>query len=216
MPYTFAIIKPDVTSTLKDVTLLEHIESSGFNVHSMYSSFPTETMLRAHYAETIAKRGELIGRYVVDSMSEHFIIPLLIEGGPDVVFRFREYVGSSFDPKKNGVDTLRYRFSNDTLERANLEGRAVRNALHASDSNENAEFEINLWFNKFLDSDVLRHHNPESKGYLVDGASGHVFATPWVDRRAGTLQHKTTTHIYSLKRESNGTPFDFNQFRLSA
>ena len=45
-----------------------------------------------------------------------------------------------------GVDSFRGDFAFDTYQLADASNRPIQNLIHASDSVENAENEINLWF----------------------------------------------------------------------
>ena len=56
----------------------------------------------------------------------------------------RSLVGAT-NPKEAKVNTLRYLYSDDDYEKADLENRLVNNVIHASDSIESAKREIELW-----------------------------------------------------------------------
>ena len=62
-----------------------------------------------------------------------------------VLFR-SGFVGAT-EPSKADKGTIRADFaSEESYEKANSVGRALRNLIHASDSIENAEREISVWF----------------------------------------------------------------------
>ena len=44
--------------------------------------------------------------------------------------------------------TIRGDFSHDTIDLANEQNRPLRNIIHASDTVEDGEKEVNLWFSK--------------------------------------------------------------------
>src|SRR3989338_5039054 len=49
------------------------------------------------------------------------------------------------DPSQAGSNTIRGKFSGDSLEKSRAEGRIVRNVLHRSNSPEDAMREIKIW-----------------------------------------------------------------------
>ena len=49
------------------------------------------------------------------------------------------------DPAQAPFDTIRGKYSTDSLNRAIAEGRPVRNVIHRSDSIAEAELEIEVW-----------------------------------------------------------------------
>jgi len=57
----------------------------------------------------------------------------------------RKITGST-EPLTSDVGTIRGDFTIDSYEVSDLDGRAVRNLIHASGSPEEAEKEIALWF----------------------------------------------------------------------
>ncbi|MEI7667708.1 MAG: nucleoside-diphosphate kinase, partial [Erysipelotrichaceae bacterium] len=63
----------------------------------------------------------------------------------DIVAQVRTIVGPT-DPAKADPNTIRGRFGTDTMEKSKSEKRLLRNLIHASDSDENAQKELELWF----------------------------------------------------------------------
>jgi nucleoside-diphosphate kinase len=59
----------------------------------------------------------------------------------------RKLVGGT-EPRTSDVGTIRGDFVHDSYEIADLDGRSVRNVVHASGSPEEAENEIAIWFDK--------------------------------------------------------------------
>ena len=66
--------------------------------------------------------------------------------GANAVSIIRKITGAT-EPLSSDVGTLRGDFTIDSYGLADVDGRAVRNLLHASGSPEEAEKEIALWFN---------------------------------------------------------------------
>ena len=57
----------------------------------------------------------------------------------------RKIVGNTL-PSKADMGTIRADYSIDTPLIANVEARSIHNLIHASETEEEAENEINLWF----------------------------------------------------------------------
>jgi nucleoside-diphosphate kinase len=57
----------------------------------------------------------------------------------------RKLVGGT-EPRSSDVGTIRGDFVLDSYTLADIDGRAVRNLVHASGSDKESEAEINLWF----------------------------------------------------------------------
>ena len=49
------------------------------------------------------------------------------------------------NPQDAGADTIRGKYSDDSYEKASAAVRLVNNVIHASDSHESAQRELNIW-----------------------------------------------------------------------
>ena len=65
--------------------------------------------------------------------------------GAHVVDVVRKVTGGT-DPRNSDMGTIRGDFVLDSYTMADTDGRSVRNLVHASGANEEAEKEIPLWF----------------------------------------------------------------------
>ena len=92
-----------------------------------------------------------IGRHIVKWKREYEtagdIIGVIIEGN-DAAKRTRAFIGYT-DPSKADKGTVRGDLGNDSIMKANMEKRAVKNLLHASDE-ERAEIEIKYFEENFF------------------------------------------------------------------
>jgi nucleoside-diphosphate kinase len=75
--------------------------------------------------------------------------------GAHAVGIVRKMVGST-EPLTSDVGTIRGDFVLDSYQMSDLDGRAVRNVIHASGSVEEAKGEIDLWFN---DKEVMKYRH---------------------------------------------------------
>lgn len=131
MNQTLAIIKPDATGSGKAGQILAHIEAAGFVLRAARMLRMTRAQARAFYAVHSERP---FYDSLVDFMTSGPCIPLVLEA-PDAVPRLREVIGAT-DPVEAAEDTVR---------RLHAESKE-RNAIHASDSDENAGREIAFFF----------------------------------------------------------------------
>jgi len=89
-----------------------------------------------------------IGRRVKESLFEYMvsgpIIAMVVEG-LHAIDMVRKLAGNTL-PVFAEMGTVRGDFSVDSPAVANIEGRAIHNIMHASETPEEAENEIGLWF----------------------------------------------------------------------
>ncbi|TSC63157.1 MAG: nucleoside-diphosphate kinase [Parcubacteria group bacterium Gr01-1014_106] len=72
------------------------------------------------------------------------VVALVLQG-TNAIRNVRQLVGST-DPLVADIGTIRGDLTIDTIQLADLEGRSVRNLVHASGDPEEAEREIPIWF----------------------------------------------------------------------
>lgn len=128
---TLAIIKPDAVSKNLIGKVLAHLEDAGFVVKEMRMRRLSTAEARRFY-EVHAERpfyGSL-----VEFMTSGPCVPMVLER-EDAVAALRETIGAT-DPAKAAEGTVRKLYA-ESVE---------RNAIHASDSPENAAREIGFFF----------------------------------------------------------------------
>lgn len=90
--------------------------------------------------------GKMIKGWNIDLITRGPVLAMIWEG-PEAVDVVRKIAGPT-NPVKALPGTIRGDFSWDNFEVANDELRSVYNILHASGNEEEAKFEIKLWFSK--------------------------------------------------------------------
>lgn len=128
---TFAMVKPDAVSTGKGGAILAHIEKQGFGIRAMRMVRLTRVEAEAFYA---VHRERPFYSELVEFMSSGPVVALALEGS-DAVAAWRTAIGAT-DPAEAADGTIRKLF-------AESKGR---NAVHGSDSDENAAREIAFFF----------------------------------------------------------------------
>jgi len=74
-------------------------------------------------------------------------IVIMVWEGNQAVNIVKKLVGGT-EPTTSDVGTIRGDLTLDSYELSNFAGRAVRNLIHCSDKPEEAQREIDIWFNK--------------------------------------------------------------------
>ena len=129
--HTLAIIKPDAVASGKAGKILAHLEGAGFTVRAMRLARLNKAQAGAFYA---VHQGRPFYDELVDFMMSGPVIPMVLEAD-DAVAKLRETIGAT-DPAEAADGTVRKLY-------AESKGR---NAIHASDSDENAHIEIGFFF----------------------------------------------------------------------
>lgn len=128
---TFAMIKPDAVASGNTGNIVQAVEAAGFAIRAMRQVRLTRTEAEAFYA---VHRGRPFYGELVDFMSSGPAVAMALEAD-DAVAGWRRAIGAT-DPAEAAEGTIRKRF-------AESKGR---NAVHGSDSDENALREIAFFF----------------------------------------------------------------------
>lgn len=124
----------------KDETWITRLGEKGFAVFDEYGIDPKEYMGTNDKKEA----GTMVRKWLIDYLMEAPVVALIIEG-VHAVDMVRKIAGTTL-PSKADIGTIRGDFSVDSPASANLEGRAIKNIVHASENKEEAEHEIAHWF----------------------------------------------------------------------
>jgi nucleoside-diphosphate kinase len=133
MSQTLAIIKPDAVEAGKAGKILAHLEGAGFTVRALEMMSLDQAQAGAFYA---VHRGRPFYDDLVEFMTSGPVIPMVLEA-EGAVAKLREAIGAT-DPAEAAEGTIRKLY-------AESKGR---NAIHASDSDENAASEIAFFFSE--------------------------------------------------------------------
>ena len=102
-----------------------------------------------------AKIGPEIRKWLIDYMVSAPLVKMVVEG-THAVDMVRKISGPTM-PYLADMGTIRGDFSNDSPALANAEKRAVANIMHASETPEEAEHEIQYWFKGVKPHSYKRH-----------------------------------------------------------
>lgn len=131
MSLTLAIIKPDAVAAGNAGKILAHLEGAGFTVRALRMTRLSTAQAGAFYA---VHEGRPFYGELVEFMTSGPCIPMILEAD-GAVPKLRETIGAT-DPAEAAEGTVRKLF-------AESKGR---NAIHASDSDENAAIETAFFF----------------------------------------------------------------------
>lgn len=131
MEQTFLMIKPDGVQRRLVGEIIRRLENKGYTLAQMKMQTPTRELAEAHYA---VHKGKPFFDGVVDFISSGPVVAMVWEGD-DVVAISRKLIGAT-KPTDSQPGTIRGDFANSVAE----------NLIHGSDSVENAQSEISLWF----------------------------------------------------------------------
>lgn len=131
--YTFAIIKPNAMRTGKAGPILAMINEAGFQIAALKMIRLTRDQAESFYD---IHRGKPFYNDLVDFMTSSAVIVMILRHD-DAVEKFRHLIGST-DPAKAEPGTIRHEFAVSIQQ----------NAVHGSDSPENAAREANFFFSR--------------------------------------------------------------------
>ncbi|MEQ8331462.1 MAG: nucleoside-diphosphate kinase [Longimicrobiales bacterium] len=133
MSHTLAIIKPDAVASGKAGKILAHLEEAGFTVRALRMTRLDPRQAGAFYA---VHEGRPFYDELVSFMTSGPVVPMVLEAD-GAVPKLRDVIGAT-DPAEAADGTIRKLY-------AESKGR---NAIHASDSDENAAVEIAFFFSE--------------------------------------------------------------------
>jgi nucleoside-diphosphate kinase len=130
---TFGIIKPDAVRAGNQGTIIQRILDAGFNIRGMKLIHQTKKQAEGFYA---VHAGKGFYEELTEFMSSGPCVVLALEKD-NAVKSWRDLMGAT-NPAEAAEGTLRKDFASSIGE----------NAVHGSDSDENAAIEINYFFSK--------------------------------------------------------------------
>jgi nucleoside-diphosphate kinase len=165
------LLKPDAVQRSLVGEMIKRFEQKGLKFTAMKMIMATEEQCQNHYNkddEWFERKGQGIvddmkadgipvekpaieyGRDIIRTIVKYMtagpIVALIAEGhkAPEVV---TSLVGGT-EPVSADVGTIRGDFTIDSYYMATIDNRSVRNLIHCSEDNDEAEREIAIWFNE--------------------------------------------------------------------
>jgi nucleoside-diphosphate kinase len=167
---SLVIIKPDGVQRSLIGEIIKRFERVGLKLVALKFQIPTAEQAKKHYTidpmwiektgqkamKAFADNGQDVSSMSAQEVGEKILTQLqtymssgpvvvMVWQGAHVVSVIRKLVGGT-EPRTSDVGTIRGDFVHDSYEISNIEGRSVRNVVHASGTVEEAEKEIHAWF----------------------------------------------------------------------
>ncbi|MCF7669018.1 MAG: nucleoside-diphosphate kinase [Verrucomicrobia bacterium] len=144
MEQTLIFLKFDAIERGMVGEVLGRFEKAGLRIENSRFLRPDRPLLEKHYAELKERKPTAFERSVRFLAGKPII--LFILSGINAVAKARSIIGPT-DSLDAPPGTIRGDLSSDSIPFADSEDRATYNLLHAADSPESVEREIQLWFN---------------------------------------------------------------------
>jgi len=132
--YTFSIIKPNAVRTGKSGPILAMINEAGFEISAMKMVRMTKEQAETFYE---VHKGKSFFEGLIEFMTSGPVLVMVLKH-ENAVEEFRKLIGAT-DPNKAEQGTIRRTFAVSVQ----------MNAVHGSDSDENAQREANSFFSDF-------------------------------------------------------------------
>ena len=166
---SLVLLKTDAVQRSLVGEIIKRFEQKGLKITGMKMVWPSEQQLMDHYnkdddwferkgqgvVEDLKAQGREIEkeaieygkdiiRTVVRYMTESPVVALVLQGNQAVSIVSRTVGGT--EPTSADIGTIRGDYSIDSYSHATLENRGVKNLIHQSESVEEAEREVKIWF----------------------------------------------------------------------
>lgn len=169
---TLVVVKPDGVQRGLIGEVIKRYEQSGLKLVALKMFVPTPDFIEKHYLvdpEWMVKTGEKtiasykkkgktppseepveVTKIVLGNLKKYISsgpVVAMVWQGMNAVGIVRKITGGT-EPLTSDMGTIRGDYTIDSYEVSDIDDRAVRNIVHASGTPEEAEKEINLWFDK--------------------------------------------------------------------
>ncbi|NLW56071.1 MAG: nucleoside-diphosphate kinase [Firmicutes bacterium] len=131
MERSLVLIKPDGVERRLVGQIISIYERKGLNITALKLIKPTREIVETHYVE---HKDKPFFPELISYLTRGMVCAMIIEG-PNVIETVRKINGAT-DPAQAEMGTIRGQYALSKSE----------NIVHASDSPESAEREINIWF----------------------------------------------------------------------
>jgi len=157
--HTLVLLKPDALDRGIVGEIVTRFERVGARIAGLKMLVSEKDTAQKHYTEDLARRrGEAVRNRMIEMLTSGPIVALCIEG-VDIIEVVRKMVGAT-EPKAAAPGTIRGDYAHVSYSHADEKGIGVFNLIHASDSPENAEVEISVWFKP---EELVQHHPSYTK-----------------------------------------------------
>jgi len=144
---SLVLLKPDALNRGLIGEIVTRFEKVGLKISGLKMVWSSEETAKKHYTQDLAdRRGEQVRQLMVDMLMSGPIVAMVLEG-VEAVEVVRKMVGGT-EPKTAAPGTIRGDFAHVSFKHADSKQAGVFNLIHASGNAEEAETEIDVWFNE--------------------------------------------------------------------
>ena len=142
---TLALIKPDGVKRGLIGEITERFEQRGLKIVALKLVKIDMDLAKKHYTDDLAKRrGEIVRKRNLDFITSGPVVAMIIQG-VDAVENVRKLCGDT-ESKSAIPGTIRGDFSHVSYKHADEKDIPIKNLIHASANEKDAEYETKLWF----------------------------------------------------------------------
>ncbi|MGW6736273.1 nucleoside-diphosphate kinase [Streptomyces sp. NPDC055013] len=143
---TLVLLKPDAVVRGFAGKIISRFEDAALKIVGIKMKQMDAEFTRRHYFDLEERFGPEVYNITATFMQQGPVIALVLEGA-DAVATVRKIVGSTF-PNEAPAGTIRGDFSHYSKAASVASGKAAANLVHASGNKEEADQEVDLWFEK--------------------------------------------------------------------
>ncbi|MFF4520446.1 nucleoside-diphosphate kinase [Streptomyces bluensis] len=143
---TLVLLKPDAIVRGFAGKIISRFEDAALKIVGIKMKQMDAEFTRRHYFDLEERFGPEVYNITATFMQQGPVIALVLEGA-DAVATVRKIVGSTF-PNEAPAGTIRGDFSHYSKAASVASGKAAANLVHASGNKEEADQEVDLWFDK--------------------------------------------------------------------
>ncbi len=181
---SLVLIKPDAVMRKLVGEIMTRFERKGLKIVALKMVQPTKSHVEQHYTDSeewlVGSGTNTYNSYVekgikppldsprefglntrrklMESLGAGPVVAMILEG-PHVIEIVRKMRGAT-SPLQADVGTIGFDYSLESYELSDAGDWAIKNIIHASDSPENAQREINIWFDE---ADIVDYHAAEDE-----------------------------------------------------
>ena len=143
---TLVVLKPDAVARGLAGRIIQRFEDASLKIIGMKMRAMDGDFTRKHYFDLEERLGSAVYSATAGFMQRGPVIAFVAEG-EDAVATVRKIVGSTY-PAEAPPGSIRGDFAHQSKAVALATGKAVANLVHASGTRDEAEYEVDLWFDK--------------------------------------------------------------------
>lgn len=143
---TLVLLKPDAVVRGFAGKIISRFEDAALKIVGIKMKQMDAEFTRRHYFDLEERFGPEVYNITATFMQQGPVIALVLEGA-DAVATVRKIVGSTF-PNEAPAGTIRGDFSHYSKAASVASGKVAANLVHASGNKEEADQEVDLWFDK--------------------------------------------------------------------